>query len=42
MAELTPEIFAKARSEAKQVLAMSKAFRNMDIAEQKDIYQALV
>jgi len=42
MAELTPEIFAKARSEAKQVLAMSNAFRNMDIVEQKDIYQALV
>lgn len=42
MAELTPEIFAKARSEAKQVLAMSNSFRNMDIAQQKDIYQALV
>lgn len=42
MAELTPELLASARSQARQVLAMSNAFKDMDLSSQKEIYQALV
>ena len=42
MSELNPEILSKARSNARQVLALSNSFKNMDIDEQKNIYQALV
>lgn len=42
MTALTPEIVATARSQAREVLALSNSFKNMDISEQKNIYQALV
>lgn len=42
MPEITPELLSSARSQARQVLALSNAFKNMEPSEQKNIYQALV